>query len=274
MLSLVVAAVVSVAPVKVAAPGLAGVGVSPDLLNFVNEHLSQELTYEGVEVFPPAAITAVVGLDRQKQLLGCGESSCAAELANALGVDAILIGNVAKLGDVFQLDARLIGASDAKVVALFSRRLQSESQLLDAMTEAAKAMAPQLATKLNRALTPIARPPSLPSRDRADAPSSTTTRYERRPTVARKVGMWTMIGGGVVAVGGFVGLLAVIDVKAPPDTPPTPTETALVWTMLGGAGAAVVGLIIYAAGGTEMVPVTASFVPVHEGGLITLGARF
>lgn len=269
------AAVLAAAPVKVAAPGLSGVNASADLLTFVNDHLSQELTLEGIEVTTPAQIAAVVGIDRQKQLLGCGESQCMAELANALGVDAILLGSVAKLGAVIQLDAKFIGASDAKVVTLYSKRLDSEAQLLDAMTEAARAMAPQLAKKLGRPLTPTraAEPPPLPARQRDAAASTVTPTYERKPTTVRKVGMWTMIGGSAVAVGSLVGLFIVIDANAPPGAPLTPAENALIGTMFAGVGVALVGLLVYAIGGTEMVPVSAGLLPLDGGGLMSFSVR-
>jgi hypothetical protein len=51
---LVVALLSATAPVKVAAPGLAGTDVSPELLAFVNERLSQQLTLEGLEMMSSA----------------------------------------------------------------------------------------------------------------------------------------------------------------------------------------------------------------------------
>lgn len=271
----VMAAVLAATPVKVAAPGLSGVNASADLLTFVNDHLGQELTLEGLEVTTPAQIAAVVGIERQKQLLGCAESQCVAELANALGVDAILLGSVAKLGAVIQLDVRLIGAADGKVVTLFSKRLDSEAQLLDAMTAAARALAPQLAKKLGRELTPTraAEPPPLPSRARDAADSKVTPTYERKPTTVRKVGMWTMIGGSAVAVGSLIGLFIVVDSNAPADTPLTPTESTLIGTMFAGVGVALVGLLVYAIGGTEMVPVSAGLIPLDGGGLMSFSVR-
>lgn len=271
---IVMAAVLSATPIKVAAPGLSGVNASAELLTFVNDHLSQELTLEGVEVTTPAQIAAVVGIERQKQLLGCGESQCAAELANALGVDAILLGAVAKLGTVIQLDTKLIGASDGKVVTLFSKRLDSEAQLLDAMSEAARALAPALAKKLGRQLSPTraAEPPPLPTRQRDAAAPTVTPTYERKPTTARKVGMWTIIGGSALAVGSLVGLFIVID-PSKADAPLTPTENVLFGTMFAGVGVALVGLLVYAIGGTEMVPVTAGLTPLDGGGLLSFALR-
>ena len=57
-----------------------------------------QLRYGFVPVTSSKDVQAIVGLDRQKQLLGCGTQSCSAELAGALSVDAPLFGSVAKAG--------------------------------------------------------------------------------------------------------------------------------------------------------------------------------
>lgn len=261
----VLMAVLTASPVKVAAPGLAGVSASQELLAFVTDHLAQELVLEGVEVISSSQIASVLGLERQKQLLGCPESQCVVELANALGVDAILLGTVAKLGTVIQLDVRLVSATDAKALAIFSERVGSEAGLLDAMTRAAKALAPQVAKSLGKTVTPTPR-----------NGSSSTTPFvltEERNTTVRNVGKWSMIGGAVVAVGTFVALLAIIDTSTPPK-PTTPTESALISVMFAGVGVAALGLLLYVIGGTERVPVQAGFFPTRDGGIFTLGARF
>jgi hypothetical protein len=274
---LVVAVLAATAPVKVASPGLSGVGVSQELLTFVTEHLSQQLTFEGLEVFPPANIAAVLGLERQKELLGCGDASCMAELASALGVDAILVGNLAKLGEVYQLDARLVSATDGKVVALFSKRVQTDTQLLDAMHEAAVLMAPQLATKLGRTITPVARParntPPPPSAV-TEWPAPAPIRYERRPNATRQVGQWILIGAGAIAAVGIVGFFIVADYSAPMGSPPTAEESAFGALFLSSLAVAAVGLVVYLVGDTERVPVRAALVPVPGGGVLSLGATF
>jgi hypothetical protein len=273
-------------PVKVAAPGLSGVGVSPELLAFVNDHLGQQLTFEGLEVFPPANISAVLGLERQKQLLGCGDASCMAELANALGVDALLIGSLARLDDIYQLDTRLVGATDGKAVALFSKRVSTDAALLDAMREAAAVMAPQLAARLSRTLTPIPRaeaPPPVPVRNTppptaAMQPPPTwptdSVRYERRPTTTRVVGQWILIGGGAIATVGLVGLFAATPTNVPPNAPSTPEQDAFASVFLGGLVVGAAGLVVFLVGGTERVPVKAALLPLPGGGALSLSGRF
>src|SRR5688500_16256709 len=94
------AVVVSIAPMKLALPGLQVVGIDPKLGAFYGEHFAQQLTLRGARVTSTSEISALLGLERQKQLLGCSDeaSSCMAELAKALGVDGLALGDVAKVG--------------------------------------------------------------------------------------------------------------------------------------------------------------------------------
>ncbi|MBL8919394.1 MAG: hypothetical protein JNJ54_11070 [Myxococcaceae bacterium] len=236
----------SAVPVKVAAPGIQGVNVSPELQGFVNEHLAQQLSFEGLLVTTSAQVGATLGLERQKQLLGCADSSCLAEIASALGVDVLLTGSLARLGEELQLDAKLVDAKDAATVAVFSKQVDAESLLLPAMTEAARALAAQLSQRRGITLTPLPRAPSA------------TVRTERRATTARKVGIGLMIGGGALSVLSFVTLGAVLPDNPPPGRVNTPFEDALIVGVLGGLVVVLGGLVAFLAGGTEEVPVSSA----------------
>jgi len=84
---------------KIASPGLTGVRVTDKEATFFSEHLAQQLAAAGAKVSSDREISALLGLERKRQLLGCSESSsqCVTELAGALGVDALVVGDVAKL---------------------------------------------------------------------------------------------------------------------------------------------------------------------------------
>jgi hypothetical protein len=201
------------------------------------------------------------------------------ELANALGVDAILVGSLARLEALYQLDVRLVAATDGRSVALSSRRVQTDAQLLDAMREAAAQMAPQLAKKLGRSLSPVApgaQPPPVPARgtttpeaQRQAAPAAEPLRYQTRPTATRNVGQWLMVGGGIAAGVSLLGLSVGYDLGFD-----EATTIGLVSLLLGGAAVAVTGLIVFLVGGTERVPINAALVPVPGGGVLSLGATF
>lgn len=62
-----------------------------------SEVLATHLREHGLKVMTGRDIGAVLGLERQKQLLGCMDdsTSCSAELAGALGVGALVVGTVA-----------------------------------------------------------------------------------------------------------------------------------------------------------------------------------
>jgi TolB-like protein len=82
-------------------------GVEVAVAESLTEALAAELSRTGLfEVTTQKDVAVVLGVERQRQLLGCGEesSSCATELAGALGARFVLSGSVAKLGDVFQLN--------------------------------------------------------------------------------------------------------------------------------------------------------------------------
>ncbi|MDQ3266258.1 MAG: hypothetical protein M3Y59_21860 [Myxococcota bacterium] len=78
------------AGVKVAAPGLTATGVDPRIAAFFSEHLAQQLAHRGLGVTTAAEISTLLGLERQKQLLGCAD--CQVELGNALGVQGMVQG--------------------------------------------------------------------------------------------------------------------------------------------------------------------------------------
>ena len=85
-------------PIRLAAPQLQCAAIDGAKAQFFSDYFAQELAATGLRVTTRAEILAVVGLERQKQLLGCSEdaTSCLTELAGALGVEAIVTGSVAK----------------------------------------------------------------------------------------------------------------------------------------------------------------------------------
>lgn len=141
----------------VAAPGLTGVGVPEVAAAFYSEHLAQQLSFAGARVVTQKELQALMGLNRQQQLMGCaeGNTGCVLELSKALGVDALLIGDVALVdGKRFQVTLKLISAKDASMLAAHSARVDGEEALLDELTSAAQRMAPEAAAKLGRRLDP------------------------------------------------------------------------------------------------------------------------
>jgi hypothetical protein len=132
--------------VKLAAPGLAHVGVDDSVAAMFSQHFAQQLELNGVHVVAQQEIAALIGLERQKQLLGCsdGSTNCVAEIGGALGVDGVITGTIAKLDNGYLVNLKIASSLDGSSMASVSRRGKSDGELVDWMTEIAPEIAAQL----------------------------------------------------------------------------------------------------------------------------------
>lgn len=130
LLSLVLLA--APAPLRVAVPNFNVVNVPTETAAFFMDRFANRLRADGLAVTTASEIEAVLGLERQKTLLGCAEqsSSCQAEIASALGADAIVRARVARFGDRFELSVTLIDPASAGVIASNSASAADEGKLL------------------------------------------------------------------------------------------------------------------------------------------------
>ncbi len=84
-----------------------------------------------VRVVGKADIDALLGFEKTKDAVGCTESTCAAELAGALGVDSILTGTIGNLGKKSVLSLSWIGQRDARPIARHTQDLGSDEEKFD-----------------------------------------------------------------------------------------------------------------------------------------------
>ncbi len=177
----------AVEPVKVAAPGFSLAGVDPTLGAVFQERFVSRLGSPDLRVTSQRDIQQMLGLERQKQLLGCtGESSsCLAELAGALGVDLVLSGSVARSESGYIGSIRVIRADDGQLVAAPNVRTRSEGEFLDWLDSTADSLRATILLKL-RGISPV--PPVSPVRF-----------------------IPAIVGGVAVVVGGVFLTLAAID---------------------------------------------------------------
>lgn len=171
------------APPKLAMPGLSVIGIEARYGEFFGEHLAQQLKFEGLEVVTTKEIESLLGFERQKQLLGCGESSssCIAELASALGADGVMMGDVAKVGGKTQVNLKIISARDGKTLAAYSDRVDGDEAVLDTLTRAAGQLAEGMGNALHRTLKPV--------------------ELGARGGAALKSAWWAPVAAGAVAIG-------------------------------------------------------------------------
>lgn len=107
-------------------------GVSATEAKAISQSLESEVSALGLyEVISADSIAALLGLERQKQLLGCADeaASCIAELAGALDVDRLLSGDLGRVGETVILNVSLLDARNGKLLARASRQARSASSL-------------------------------------------------------------------------------------------------------------------------------------------------
>jgi len=84
----------------------------------------------GLTVVAGSDLRALVGFERQKQLLGCTEGSCLTEIAGALGVAYLVSSECSKVGSTWLLSlALLVSPADGSGVAAPRLRLDPSDRL-------------------------------------------------------------------------------------------------------------------------------------------------
>jgi hypothetical protein len=139
--------VLAAGPMKVVAPTFSAAGVADDKVRYFTSHFASGLRDRGISVITADEIGTLLGVERQRQLLGCadGASECLAELSNALGADATARGTVAFIGGEYAVNVTVL-SNAGKVLAQYDTRGRDERGVLDALEEAAAKIAETLNT--------------------------------------------------------------------------------------------------------------------------------
>ena len=258
MLSMTLALLLSQTP-KLAAPSWTAVDVSPEKAQFFALRLSSALGDRGLSVITSQDIATLLGVERQKQLLGCGEdsSSCMVELASALGAQLVLSGSIAKLETTYQVSLRVLQSADGKVVAKEAVRAETQEQLLVALDDAAASLARQLEPK---------------------APAGSARRVAWIPAVG--AGVFVVLGSVLLGLAGATS--AELDRKLVPGVMMADlvgvvqegqTRERLAWVSFAAAGAAgVTAVLMFLLGAPP--PATVSIAPVTGGAVAGVGGVF
>lgn len=123
MLALLAAALVQVAPLRVAVTELELAGVEARQGRVVQMALLAELRkLEGVSVIGTDEVRAMLEMEANRQLLGCTDSGCLSEIADALGADVMVVGTLARSGESSVFGLKRINQREAKVAGSFDRR--------------------------------------------------------------------------------------------------------------------------------------------------------
>lgn len=138
MVPSLLALVLSAQPV-VAVVGLTPLDVTEQRADYLTEQLGAELLRQGLVVTTPADLRAVLGLERQRQLLGCEGSSCLAELTGALGAEFVVLGQVARSSVGYRLTVKGVRASTGVAMFVWSTEQPTEPRLVSELSRCAAA---------------------------------------------------------------------------------------------------------------------------------------
>jgi TolB-like protein len=143
MLAQVLAAALAASPKLAVLPVLAGEGIPPSTASAITEALTGEVRRRaGGEVISQREISAILSLERQREMLGCATDACMAELGGALGCDRLVTGDLARLGESLLVHLRLVEARRVRVVVQADRRLRGGT--IDDVLDALPAMVQEL----------------------------------------------------------------------------------------------------------------------------------
>ena len=128
-------------PEKVEKPGLAVFdlepvnGVSPGLAKLLTESLLTRLNRSRrfSSVVGGSDIRAMLDMEQQKQVLGCDDEACLAELGGALGVPLMINPTLGRIGDRFILNLKVLAVEEAKVKARTEGVFSSEGDVLNGL---------------------------------------------------------------------------------------------------------------------------------------------
>lgn len=109
-------------------------GIDKGVGSLMTSLLTQAIAESGkYQVISTDELAVLLGVERQRVMAGCEESSCAAEIGSALGADKLFSGTLGALGNLRVLTLTLLDASKGIVEARQSVTVDDERQLPEAV---------------------------------------------------------------------------------------------------------------------------------------------
>jgi TolB-like protein len=118
-------------PTKVAVLALKATGLDEHVATNLTELFTSEAgEVPGLTVISQSEIKDILGFEQQKQMLGCDDESCLAEIGDALGVDRMVTGTVGKVGETFVINIKLIDSAKAQAIDRVGETIAGRVELL------------------------------------------------------------------------------------------------------------------------------------------------
>ena len=114
--------------------------IAPETVSILDDLLLAAVSkHTGYEVIGISDIEAMLGLEKFKDVLGCDDLTCAVEIGGTLGIDELLAGSVARLGDIVIINIKLINTRIQKVEGRGQAKVKADESLFpDAIELAVK----------------------------------------------------------------------------------------------------------------------------------------
>lgn len=159
----------AVAVIKLAVLDFSVSGVDPVLARNLSEVLLTECAAIGTyQVVGSSDIQALLGFEQERQLLGCGNDSCLAEIGGALGVEKLVVGTLGRVEDTYLLTLKLIDMRTARVESRVAADVEGKAAKL---IGAIRQKVPELFAKTAKAPALLA----IPAASTTPAPAAATT---------------------------------------------------------------------------------------------------
>lgn len=120
-------------------------GVTPETARLVGDAVAARLgALQRFEVLSSEDVRRIADVEAQRSLIGCDQTSCLAELADALGAERVVYGSIGLIGSVYQLNLNVFDSDGARVVARDTARVATLDALPDEADRAVVRLAAQV----------------------------------------------------------------------------------------------------------------------------------
>ena len=184
-------------------------GVTQEQMDALGDMLANNIRSAGnYKVIGKSDIRAALNMETQKQLLGCNDESCIAEIGGALGVRWVVLGNISQFGDLFLLNLKLLDVDKVTVLQGVSKKIDGgQAALIDALPVAAaelmkaaeKSMG--MVAKTTTVDKPKDTPVDTPKDTTVDKPKDTTVDKPKDTTVDKPKDTINLGSGSMTEVG-------------------------------------------------------------------------
>lgn len=218
----------------------------------LTEILTTDLAKTGrFEVMAESEIGALLSLEKQRQLLGCSDAGCLAEIGGALGCDFLLLGTLGKFGQQLRIDLKWADARRSRIVGRDGELVGS----VDELVPAGRRLLKSVTTEERGERAPVAQVTESPERDPGAGPY-----------------VLIGVGGAAVAAGG--ALVGVTLGRKSSYTFAQADRQVSAGIITGGVGlAALAAGVIWKVAAPES-PVAVGLAPTSRGAALCAAGRF